>query len=91
MKLLPSSFTHLPVASTPKPFDFFSPDTFTYVSLDVAADGVLSVAVKGIDSYSQNSFPEPAAAGQSRTILSFSLDPNPVASVVAWAQAERAW
>jgi phosphodiesterase/alkaline phosphatase D-like protein len=70
-------------ASTPKPFDFFSPDTFTYVSLDVAADGVLSVAVKGIDSYSQNSFPEPAAAGQSRTILSFSLDPNPVASVVA--------
>jgi len=70
-------------ASAPKPFDFFSPDTFTYVSLDVAADGVLNVAMKGINSYAQNSFPEPAAAGQSRTILSFSVDPNPGAFVSA--------
>jgi hypothetical protein len=70
-------------AAIPKPVDFVSPDTNNYVSLDVAADGVLSVSMRGINSYPQNSFPEPSAAGQSRTLLSFSVDPNPGAFVTA--------
>jgi len=73
-----------PTASLiPKAVDFVSPDTFNYVSLDVSEGGVLNVAMKGINSYAQNAFLEPAAAGQSRTILSFSLDPNPGAFVTA--------
>ena len=70
-------------SATPKPVDFVSPDTFNYVGLDVDAKGILNVSLKGINSYAQNSFPEPAAAGQSRTILSFSLDPNPGSFVCA--------
>jgi phosphodiesterase/alkaline phosphatase D-like protein len=48
-----------PDASTsPSPIDFFSPDTFNYITLDVASDGVLTVETWGIPSYQQNTFPQ---------------------------------
>ena len=65
-------------ASNPKPVDFYTPDTNNYVSLDVSPAGVLTVTLRGINSYAANSFPEPSAANAARTILSFSIDGNPV-------------
>lgn len=68
-----------PTAATdPKPVDFYSPDTNNYVSLDVAANGVLTVTLRGSNSYAQNSFPEPTPLNAPRNLLQFSLDPNPV-------------
>ena len=64
-------------ATNPQPVDFYSPDTNNYVSLDVAANGVLTVSLRGSDSYAQNAFPEPSAANAPRTLLQFSLNPNP--------------
>jgi hypothetical protein len=46
--------------ASPSPVDFFSPDTFNYLTLDVAADGSLMVDVWGIPSYQQNTFPQDA-------------------------------
>ncbi|MEI6029919.1 MAG: SdiA-regulated domain-containing protein [Synechococcaceae cyanobacterium ELA739] len=69
------------------PVDFASPDTNNYVSLDVAADGVLNIALRGINSYAQNSFPEPSSSNPLRTILSFSIDPNSVAPDVTLSLA----
>lgn len=64
-------------ATNPQAVDFFSPNTNNYVSLDVAANGVLTVALRGSNSYPQNSFPEPTALNAPRTLLQFSLNPNP--------------
>ncbi|WP_231387362.1 ExeM/NucH family extracellular endonuclease, partial [Dolichospermum circinale] len=58
-----------------EPVDFYSPDTFNYTVFDIAADGkTLNVNVQGVNSYAQNTFPEPSAANQVRSILSFSID-----------------
>jgi VCBS repeat-containing protein len=64
--------------TSPKAVDFYAPDTNNYVSLDVTPEGVLTVSLRGINSYAQNSFPEPSAANAARTILSFSIDGNPI-------------
>jgi hypothetical protein len=64
-----------PTASTaPKPFDFYSPDTFNYAVLNLSADGsVLTVTVDGINSYSTNTFPQPGTVGPVRQILQFQI------------------
>jgi phosphodiesterase/alkaline phosphatase D-like protein len=60
--------------SNPSPFDFYSPDTFNYADLNISADGTtLSVAVRGINSYQQNSFPQPSPNNAVRDILSFQI------------------
>ena len=69
--------------TSPKAVDFYTPDTNNYVSLDVTPEGVLTVSLRGINSYAQNSFPEPSAANAARTILSFSIDGNPILSGTA--------
>jgi phosphodiesterase/alkaline phosphatase D-like protein len=64
-----------PNASTsPSPFDFYSPDTFNYASLDVSPDGsTLTVTLDGINSYAVNTFPQPSASNPIRQILSFQI------------------
>src|SRR5262249_14469474 len=64
-----------PTAGTsPTAFDFYSPDTFNYATLNLSADGsTLSVAIKGINSYAINTFPQPGPGNQVRTILSFQI------------------
>ncbi len=66
---LPAGFPGLRIAlrqgdsnapTAPSPVDFFSPDTFNYTILDVAADGVLTVTTWGIPSYRQDTFPRDA-------------------------------
>ncbi|MBV8887412.1 MAG: alkaline phosphatase D family protein [Chroococcidiopsidaceae cyanobacterium CP_BM_RX_35] len=58
-----------------QPVDFYSPDTFNYVTLDISADGnSLSVNTYGINSYQPNTFPEPAQAGNVRHILGFQIN-----------------
>src|SRR5262249_26433694 len=43
------------------PVDFYSPDTFNYAVLEVAAcPATLTVSLFGIDSYAVNTFPQPA-------------------------------
>ena len=49
-------------AVAPSPVDFYSPDTFNYTVLTVAADGNLTVETWGIPSYPENTFPQSAAA-----------------------------
>ena len=65
-----------PSANTSRsPVDFYSPDTFNYVTLDVSADGkTLAVNNYGINSYAANTFPEPSAANPVRRILGFEID-----------------
>jgi alkaline phosphatase D len=43
-------------AASPSPVDFYSPDTFNYTILIVAADGGLTVETWGIASYQENTF-----------------------------------
>jgi phosphodiesterase/alkaline phosphatase D-like protein len=65
--------------TSPKPFDFYSPDTFNYVTLNVSADGsTLTVGDKGINSYATNSFPEPNANNAVRNIAQFQISLDPV-------------
>jgi phosphodiesterase/alkaline phosphatase D-like protein len=74
--------------SAPKPFDFYSPDTFNYAVLDVAGDGsALTVTVKGIDSYATNTFPQPGATNAVRQILRFQIALEPVTVAVSDATA----
>ena len=55
-------------------FDFFSPDTFNYATLNISADGsTFSVGVKGINSYATNTFPQPGPGNPVRNILSFQI------------------
>jgi phosphodiesterase/alkaline phosphatase D-like protein len=55
-------------------FDFYSPDTFNYATFNISADGsTLSVGVRGINSYSTNSFPQPGPGNAVRDILNFQI------------------
>ncbi len=57
-----------------QPVDFYSPDTFNYVTLDISADGkTLSVNTYGINSYPKNTFPEPTPNNPVKKILSFDI------------------
>src|SRR5262245_11084010 len=57
------------------PIDFYSPDTFNYTTLEVAADcPTLTITTWGIDSYAVNTFPEASPANPVRKILSFQID-----------------
>jgi phosphodiesterase/alkaline phosphatase D-like protein/arylsulfatase A-like enzyme len=57
------------------PVDFYTPDTFNYVTFNISADGkTLSVNTYGINSYAQNTFPEPNSANPVRRILGFDID-----------------
>jgi phosphodiesterase/alkaline phosphatase D-like protein len=78
-----------PTAATdPKPFDFYSPDTFNYAVFDLSADGsTLTVTVKGIDSYASNTFPQPGAANVVRQILQFQIALEPAMVAVRGATA----
>jgi hypothetical protein len=58
--------------SAPSPVDFYSPDTFNYTVLNVAADGNLTVETWGIPSYQQNKFPQSAI--DPTLILSFQIE-----------------
>jgi phosphodiesterase/alkaline phosphatase D-like protein len=58
-----------------QPVDFYSVDTFNYVTLEISADGKsLAVDTWGIDSYPPNRFPEPAEIGAPRRILGFRIE-----------------
>lgn len=61
-----------PAADTLRqPVDFFTPDTFNYVTLEINPRGnTLSVTTYGVDSYQANVFPEVAPP---RKILSFQI------------------
>ncbi|NBU76987.1 MAG: hypothetical protein EBS30_17525, partial [Planctomycetes bacterium] len=61
-------------ATAPKAVDFYTPDTYNYAVLEVTPEGVLNVALRGVDSYAQNSFPTPSDTNQPRDILRFSID-----------------
>jgi len=62
-----------------QPVDFYSPDTFNYVTLDISADGnTLSVNSYGINSYQPNTFPEPEQVGPLRHILGFEINTSSV-------------
>src|SRR5262249_54367454 len=57
------------------PFDFYSPDTFNYATLEIGGEcPTLTVGVKGINSYAVNTFPQPTASNPVRQILSFAID-----------------
>jgi alkaline phosphatase D len=61
--------------TTRRPIDFYSPDTFNYVTLEISADGKsLMVDTWGIDAYPPNQFPEPSAVAPPRKILGFRID-----------------
>ena len=60
--------------SAPKAVDFYTPDTFNYAVLEVTPEGVLNVALRGVNSYAQNSFPTASDSNQPRDILRFSID-----------------
>jgi phosphodiesterase/alkaline phosphatase D-like protein len=61
-------------STTPTGFDFYSPDTFNYATLDISADGTtLTVGVQGINSYTTNTFPQPGSANPIRNILQFQI------------------
>jgi hypothetical protein len=55
-------------------FDFYSPDTFNYATLNLGACPTLTASIYGINSYAQNTFPQPSVAGLVRQILSFQVD-----------------
>ncbi|MFB2876133.1 alkaline phosphatase D family protein [Floridanema aerugineum] len=57
-----------------QPVDFYSPDTFNYVTLDISGDGnKLSVNTYGINAYRDNTFPEPNPEDPVRRILGFDV------------------
>ena len=65
---------HPEADSKREPVDFYSADTFNYVTLEVSADGkTLAVDTWGIDSYPPNTFPEPSRTGAPRHILGFRI------------------
>ena len=58
-----------------QPMDFYSADTFNYVTLEISADGKsLAVDTWGINSYPPNSFPEPNRVAAPRRILGFRIE-----------------
>jgi hypothetical protein len=81
-----------PTAGTaPQPVDFYSPDTFNFTVLDVAADGKkLTVKSIGMDSTAQNAGIEYANGPQARTIFTFQVDAAPaLTSVITGLQFDR--
>lgn len=58
------------------PADFYSPDTFNYVRLDIDADATLHVSTWGIPAYPANSRPEAQATGEAQPVLGFDLLPR---------------
>jgi phosphodiesterase/alkaline phosphatase D-like protein len=81
-----------PTAGTaPQAVDFYSPDTFNFVVLDVSADGKkLTVSSVGMDATAQNAGIEYASGPQARTIFSFQVDAAPtVASVVTGLRFDK--
>lgn len=61
------------------PVDFFSPDTFNYVTLDISADGqTLAVNLYGINSYAADTFPSEQQVGSVRKILGFEIKTSKV-------------
>jgi 3-phytase/alkaline phosphatase D len=78
-----------PTAATdPKPFDFYSPDTFNYAVLELSPDGsTFTVTIKGIDSYATNTFPQPGDVPAVREIMHFQIALEPVALAVSAATA----
>jgi phosphodiesterase/alkaline phosphatase D-like protein len=74
--------------TSPKPFDFYSPDTFNYAALNVSADGsTLTVTIDGINSYATNTFPQPGTSNPVRQILQFQIGLEPVNVLVSPAKA----
>jgi hypothetical protein len=65
-----------PTAGTsPRPVDFYSPDTFNFTVLDVSPSGkTLTVKSVGMNSTAQNAGIEYANGPQARTIFSFQID-----------------
>jgi phosphodiesterase/alkaline phosphatase D-like protein len=65
-----------PAASTnPQPVDFYSPDTFNFVVLDINKNGkTLTVTTIGMNSTAQNAGIEYVNGPQAHTILSFMVD-----------------
>jgi alkaline phosphatase D len=58
-----------------QPVDFYSADTFNYVTLEISADGKsLSVGTWGIESYPPDRFPEPTEIASPRRILGFRIE-----------------
>ena len=58
-----------------QPVDFFSADTFNYVTLDISADGkALAINTWGIDSYPADRFLEPSDVAAPRRILGFRIE-----------------
>ena len=64
-------------ASNPQPADYVSPDTFNYATFEVATNGLLTVVVRGINSYQTNTFPEPSDSNPGRELLRFTVSANP--------------
>ena len=64
-------------SSNPQPADYVSPDTFNYATFEVDLNGLLTVVVRGINSYQTNSFPEPSDSNPGRELLRFSINPSP--------------
>jgi hypothetical protein len=65
-----------PTAAThPQPVDFYSPDTFNFVVLDISKNGkTLTVTSIGMNSTAQNAGIEYVNGPKARTILSFQVD-----------------
>ena len=62
-------------ATSPQGVDFYSPDTFNFIVLDVDATGnSLTVSNVGMDATAQNAGIEYANGPQARTIFSFKVD-----------------
>jgi phosphodiesterase/alkaline phosphatase D-like protein len=62
-------------ATNPQPVDFYSPDTFNFVVLDINKNGkTLTVTSIGMNSTAQNAGIEYADGPQAHTILSFMVD-----------------
>ncbi len=57
-----------------QPVDFFTPNTFNYVTLEINAAGdTLAINTYGINAYAANTFPTSAQVGPVRRILGFEL------------------
>jgi alkaline phosphatase D len=66
-----SSGRAMRIPASPSPVDFFSPDTFNYTVVGVAADGTLTVMVWDIPSYPANTFSHDAV--EAVPILGFQI------------------
>jgi hypothetical protein len=65
-----------------QPFDFYSPDTFNYATLEIGTCPTLAGRVKGINSYAVNTFPQPSTSNPLRQILRFEIDADDQAPLI---------